>query len=110
VYIIVWEFRVPDDVSQKFIERYGSCGDWAKLFGRTEGYLGTELMRSVKDPMVFFTLDAWKSKASYDDFHAAFADEYRALDRSFEGLTEHEQLIGTITSEQTRMPGDERGK
>ena len=101
MYIIVWKFRVRDDATQKFIERYGSAGEWAKLFGRAAGYLGTELTRSVKDPQVFYTLDAWKSKASYDDFHAAFGDEYRALDKSFEGLTEQEQLIGTMASDQT---------
>ena len=109
MYVIVWEFRVRDEATQIFIERYGSAGDWARLFGKAEGFVGTELTRSVKDPQVFYTLDAWKSKASYDDFHRVFADEYRAMDKGFEGLTEHERLIGTMTSEQTRMPVNEEG-
>jgi quinol monooxygenase YgiN len=109
VYIVVWKFRVRGGAVQKFIEGYGSAGEWAKLFGRAGGYLGTELTCSVKEPQVFYTLDAWKSQASYDEFHVTFGEDYRALDKSFEGLTEHEQLIGTITSDQTQMPANERG-
>ena len=98
-HIIVWEFRVRDEASQAFIAGYGSAGDWAKLFGRAEGYVGTELARSVQDRKVFYTLDTWKSRTSYLEFHNRFGEEYKALDKSFEGLTEHERLVGTIDSD-----------
>jgi heme-degrading monooxygenase HmoA len=99
VYIIVWEFRVRNDGTPAFIQGYGSAGGWVRLFQRGEGYVGTELTRSVKDPQLFYTLDTWQSEAGYAEFRKAFGDEYRALDESFEGLTEHERLIGTIKSE-----------
>jgi hypothetical protein len=50
-----------------------------------------------KRPQVFYTLDTWKS--NHAEFHAAFSSEYEALDKSFEGLTEHERFIGAIGSE-----------
>jgi hypothetical protein len=67
------------------------------------------LARSVKDSQVFYALDASKSKASYDDFRAGFAEEYSALDKSFERLTERERLIGTMISDQAQMPASGRG-
>ena len=97
--MIVWKFRVCEHAAQAFIEGYGSAGEWAKLFGRSEGYVGTELTRSTDDPQVFYTLDVWKSKASYTEFHTAFGSEYQTLDKNFEALTEHEQLVGTIGSD-----------
>jgi quinol monooxygenase YgiN len=99
MYVLVWEFRVRAEGIQAFLKEYGSAGDWAKLFRRAEGYVGTELARSTKDPQVFYTLDTWKSKASYAEFRAVFSNEYEALDKSFEGLTEHERFIGAIGSE-----------
>ena len=48
-------------------------------------------------------------EASYDDFRAGFAEEYSALDKSFERLTERERLIGTMISDQAQMPASGRG-
>jgi heme-degrading monooxygenase HmoA len=98
VYVIVWEFRIRPDAEQQFLEGYGADGSWARLFRRGEGYVGTELARSVGDPQVFYTLDRWQSESCYRRFREAFEREYEALDRSFEGLTAEERLVGVMSA------------
>jgi heme-degrading monooxygenase HmoA len=98
MYVVVWEFRVRRGAEEAFIAGYGSGGDWNKLFSRTGGYVGTELVRSVNDPRVFYTLDTWQSDAGFAEFRRRFSAEYEALDKNFEGLTEQERLVGAMVT------------
>ena len=50
MHIIIWEFTVREEHIQEFISAYDSNGDWANLFRRAEGYLGTQLLRSNPSP------------------------------------------------------------
>jgi hypothetical protein len=59
MHVIIWEFVVREEHIQQFISAYNSNGDWANLFRRAEGFLGTELLRSSHQPNIFVTLDHW---------------------------------------------------
>jgi quinol monooxygenase YgiN len=97
MYVIVWEFRVKPAQQDQFRRAYGSNGDWIRLFQRSAGYLGSELLADESDDLRFLTLDRWCSRAAYDAFRAAWQDDYHALDRVCETLTEHESEIGAFT-------------
>jgi len=45
MHVIVWEFRVKSGHEGEFERIYGPGGDWARLFGRADGFLGIELLR-----------------------------------------------------------------
>src|SRR3954453_4667863 len=49
VYIRVWEYRIDAEHVEAFLAAYGSDGEWARLFQRGPGYVGTELYRSTDD-------------------------------------------------------------
>lgn len=94
MYAIVWEFR-PRPGGERELERaYGPGGDWARLFRRGEGYLGTELLRDRADPGRYLTVDRWTSRDAWEAFRAAHHAEYEALDRALEALTAAEARLG----------------
>ena len=78
---IVWEFRVRKGMEREFESRYSSYGAWARLFAKSDGYGGTTLMRDA---------------ASFAAFKQAQGNEYAALDKDCEALTEAEVHVGTF--------------
>jgi heme-degrading monooxygenase HmoA len=93
MYRIVWQFAAEPDRVAEFEREYGRDGVWARLFRGGEGYLGTELFRSLDHPARFVTVDRWSSRAAYDAFRAAREQEYAAVDRQCERLTRAEELV-----------------
>jgi hypothetical protein len=51
----------------------GPCGEWAHLFRRGDGYLGTKLLQRCEDSREYLTLDRWNSRAAYADSEPALA-------------------------------------
>ena len=100
MYIILWRFRLRMGRQSEFERAYGPSGEWALLFRRGDGYLGTELLLrsedSTEDSREYITLDRWVSRASYEAFRAQFSSEYQRLDRRFEELTEEEAPLGAF--------------
>lgn len=91
-----WAFQVPPDQEAAFRAAYGSSGDWARLFRRGEGYLGTTLLQDTERSGRYLTLDRWASAEAHDAFLARHRAEYEALDRRCERFTENEQNLGTF--------------
>jgi heme-degrading monooxygenase HmoA len=98
MFVRVWEFRVPEERADEFRAVYGLDGDWAKLFRRETGFLGTELLHSATHPNVFLTIDRWNSVESWAAFLRTWGDEYAALDRRCKSLIVSEGEIGTFQS------------
>jgi heme-degrading monooxygenase HmoA len=96
MYVVLWRFRPVSGREGEFEQAYGPSGVWARLFGRDDGYLGTELLlrRSDEKSREYLTLDRWTSRSAYEAFRARRDGEYRRLDRRLEGLTEEETLLG----------------
>ena len=59
-YLIVWRYEVDGARREEFEQAYGPTGPWSELFGRTAGYLGTELVR-LDEAGAYLTLDRWTS-------------------------------------------------
>jgi heme-degrading monooxygenase HmoA len=101
VYIRLWEFVVRSDAVDAFVALYGPHGGWVELFSRSEGYLGTELLRAERDPNRFVTVDRWTGASAYDGVDTG-SDAWRALDVEGEALTERETFLGAFET----MPGE----
>jgi heme-degrading monooxygenase HmoA len=76
MYVILWRFRPLEGQESEFERAYGPSGEWALLFGRDDGYLGTELLRRSEDSREYLTLDRWVSRAAYETFHSRFSSVY----------------------------------
>jgi quinol monooxygenase YgiN len=98
-YIVVWEFQVKAECEAEFIAAYGPDGEWARLFRRSQEFLGVELLGSVGNAGRFFTLDHWSSASAMDAFMSANATAYDVLDRRFGSLTLWERRIGSFPTE-----------
>jgi heme-degrading monooxygenase HmoA len=96
MYVVLWRFRPREGRQSEFERAYGPSGEWARLFRRGDGYLGTELLQRSEDPREYLTLDRWTSRAAYEAFRARWSDEYRWLDHRLEELTEEETLLGAF--------------
>jgi heme-degrading monooxygenase HmoA len=96
-FLVIWEFTVREGQEAAFEQAYGPDGDWAKLFRQDSSYLGTELVRDVKDARKYLTLDYWTSEEAYDEFRRGHAAEYKAIDARCEAMTEEEREIGRFT-------------
>ena len=93
---IVWEFIVRAERVSDFEKSYAAAGDWAALFRRSDGFLGTALLRDADNPRRYLTIDRWDAAASHATMRARFAKEYEALDQACAGLTESERQVGTF--------------
>jgi quinol monooxygenase YgiN len=94
VLVIVWEFRPRAERRAEFVTAYGPRGNWAQLFQRAEGWLGTELARDARDASRYITIDRWTNRSAYDSFRNRFSAEYAALDAACEEYTVHEERVG----------------
>jgi heme-degrading monooxygenase HmoA len=99
VYTIVWQFTVEQRNVNAFVAAYGPAGDWARLFGRAQGFRGTTLLRDAADPLRFVTLDRWDSFEDFERFREEFGSAYVEMDARFQRLTLSEQLIGKFLEE-----------
>ncbi len=94
MYIIVWAYRVRPDKQAEFEKTYAANGDWAELFKKGKGFLGTKLIRSDITFENYATVDTWETRTDYEVFLTQWKDEYETLDARCEGLTEFEQCLG----------------
>lgn len=94
MYRIIWEFAASPESIVEFEDVYGPEGKWADFFRRSPDYAGTELFRSSSDSNHFVTLDAWRSRAAYEQFRKTHADDYAALDDWCARLIERERTLG----------------
>ena len=94
MYIILWEFLVKDERVGEFEKMYSISGEWAKLFRKSRGYLGTELLCDMRNHQRYITIDRWNSTRAYESFFSKWKNEYQLLDARCEGLTERETLLG----------------
>jgi hypothetical protein len=62
MYVVLWRFRPREGRQSEFERAYGPSGEWALLFRRGDGYLGTELLQRSEDPREYLTLDRWTSR------------------------------------------------
>ena len=91
---VVWEFRVRPGRDDEFERRYGTDGDWVRLFRRAEGFAGTLLLRDRATPRRYLVTDTWRDAAAYRVFKEGHADAYAALDLECTALTEDERCLG----------------
>lgn len=96
MHVIIWEFRAREGRESEFEEAYGPEGLWARFFRRGEGHVATELYRDLAGGRRYVTIDCWESRAAYDLFRERHRDEYEAIDRRCEALTEHEAPLGAF--------------
>jgi len=96
MYVVLWRFRPLVGRESEFERAYGPSGQWAQLFRRGDGYLGTELLRRSDDSREYLTLDRWSSRAAYEAFRVRWSSEYRRLDLRLEELTEEEAPFGAF--------------
>jgi len=91
--VIVWEYRVREEMQPRFEQIYGPHGDWARLFAADPAFCRTVLLRNSQNPQAYITLDFWQSEAAALSFREN-SPEYPVLDLQCEDLTEHEREIG----------------
>jgi hypothetical protein len=98
MFIRVWDYQVPAETVEAFVAAYGVAGPWVELFGRSHGYLGTELYREGPARTRFLTIDRWVG----EDHWVWFLDEHRraygSLDRQLEGLVVSQRALFEGTS------------
>ena len=96
MHAVVWRYRVAPGREAAFEALYGGDGDWARLFRRSDAYLGTDLYRDAAHPGLYLTIDRWTSHAAYEDFLQRARDDYAALDARGDALTVDETRLGVL--------------
>ena len=70
---ILWRYEVIPEHRAEFEATYGPVGDWARLFARSGGFRGTELMKA--DDGSYLTIDVWRARADFDAFITQWATD-----------------------------------
>jgi heme-degrading monooxygenase HmoA len=92
MFALIWRFEVHEAHRAEFEQAYGPTGDWARLFARSGGFRGTELLRAEDGS--YITLDVWRAKSDFEAFRAEHDGDYEALDRLTEPWTRAEHKLG----------------
>jgi hypothetical protein len=95
-YVYVWEFEVASELVAEFLRYYGPEGEWARLFSRGQGYLGTWLLHDHDNAVRFVTVDRWQSKQLHEAFMDEFLLEYNAMDEACELFIIRESSLGNF--------------
>lgn len=98
VYVAIWEFMAKPGERAEFENFYGPDGEWVQLFRRSKSFLRMELFGDRNNENHYVTMDYFASKTGYDDFRREFRQEYEALDRRCDGVSESEREIGCFTA------------
>jgi len=96
MFVILWQFDIAEEKVSAFEEAYGPTASWARLFGRSSEYLGTELLRDAYVPGRFVTVDRWENEEAFRAFRATHDADYEALDRACDSLVAAESRIGAF--------------
>lgn len=91
---IVWEFVVNEEARGQFELAYGPGGPWSKLFARCPGFRGTTLLRDMKNPRRYLTIDLWDTLAQREQMLAEHKAEYSKLNAAFTDWTESKSEVG----------------
>ena len=94
MFVVVWLFEIAEEKVADFEAAYGPEGTWAKLFGRSPQYVGTELLRDAYIPGAYLTIDRWASEEDFRAFRREHDGEYETLDRACDALTAKETRVG----------------
>ena len=97
MFLIMWQYQVKPGEVERFVSVYNSEGRWADFFRGHAGYQGTVLVKSVHHDYTYVTLDYWDSEEDYREFARKNSEEYAAIDRECDELTESETKIGEHT-------------
>ena len=89
---ILWRYEVRPERVADFERTYRTDGDWAQLFAKAAGYLGTELLREREG--MYLTIDRWRAREDFDAFLAAHRQAYDVLDKVCDGWTIAETRLG----------------
>ncbi len=95
-YVRIWRYQVAPERELEFVKAYGPEGDWAGLFRRGEGYLGTELLRASPPAAGYLTLDRWRSAADWRRFLEKHRAAYEELDRRLAPLCQEDVELGNF--------------
>jgi heme-degrading monooxygenase HmoA len=91
---IIWEFVVKEEARGQFELAYGPGGAWSKLFARCPGFRGTTLLRDMKNPQRYLSIDFWDTVAQREQMLAERKAEYSNLDAAFADWTESKTEVG----------------
>ena len=95
VFTRVWQYEVVVGREPEFERVYASDGALARLFAGSDGFIGTELFRSLSEPRGYLTVDRFTSAEVFRRFLDEHAAAYSELDRQTEALTVSEQEISS---------------
>ena len=98
MFVILWKFAVKEGQETDFERVYGPEGDWVRLFGKGQGFVGTELLRSSDQPSEFVTADRWRSQGDFEKFRGHNLDAYKAVDEQCADFTHQETLLGMFNT------------
>jgi len=93
LYTIIWDYEVKVERKSEFENIYSPNGQWAELFIKSEGYLGTEFLHDKSRSQRYLTIDRWRSKEAYELFLLQNENDYKALDATCANMTESENMI-----------------
>ena len=92
----VWQYDVRHGAEAEFVEAYGAGGSWALLFAASDGYLGTELFRSLEMPGRYLTVDRFIDRPAWHRFLADHGSAYQRLDERCADLTLAEHDLAEV--------------
>ena len=96
MFVILWQFDIAEEQIPGFEAAYGPHGSWARLFARSEEYLGTELLKDAYVPGRYITVDRWRSEEAFRAFRAQHDPDYESIDRACDNITATETRIGAF--------------
>ena len=109
---IVLDVVVKEEARGQFELAYGPGGAWSKLFAKCSGFRGTTVLRDMKNPRRYLTIDLWETEAQREKALAEHKSEYSDLEAALDEWTESKTEVGIfrVLAEATVRPRGRAGR
>lgn len=109
---IVWEIVVRDQARGQFELAFGPGGAWSKLFAKSPGFMGTTLMRDLKNSRRYLVVELWNDEAGRDKSITEQQTAYTDLEAVFDEWTESKIELGifSVRADATVRPRGKAGR
>jgi heme-degrading monooxygenase HmoA len=103
---IVWEYVIKEEVRGQFELTFGPGGDWNKLFAGCPGFRGTTILRDVKDPRRYLSIDLWETETQWEQALDEHKEKVANLEAAFAEWAQSHAEVGIfrVLAEATVRP------
>ena len=98
VVAVVWQFTVPEGVSDEFERFCGADGEWTRLSRKSRSFLGSSFLKDLATPERYLLVEYWSEMVVYERHLADFRGELERLQEQRKSFATAAESLGVFSA------------